>query len=103
MRKRVLQTVLRTRLRKPLPRTGRNTPIDIFGALHNTPHLTGAKCIGHHQLFDPQHPTTTTITKAIQTCHQCPALTPCRDWYTQLPPNQKPPGITAGAYKPDHE
>ena len=64
--------------------------------LLDTPHLDGAKCRGHWQLFDrhthndPNREIDEAI--AVQMCATCPALLPCKQWLASLPPYLRPAG-----------
>lgn len=66
-----------------------------------TPRLSGAKCVGRHQLYDS---TATRCGNAIHQaraealalCGSCPALTLCAAYVDSLPPRQRPHGVVAG-------
>jgi len=73
--------------------------LTLFGALRGIPLLPGARCVGHHLLFDAEETTASSIAMAVQTCHQCPALAACREWVDGLPPAHKPAGVIAGIYR----
>ena len=68
--------------------------------LMNTPHLDGAKCRGHSDLFDrhPHNDPHRVIDKDIaeHMCATCPALGACRTWLASLPPYLRPAGVVAG-------
>jgi hypothetical protein len=72
--------------------------------LLDTPHLDGAKCRGHWQLFDrhthndPNREIDEAI--AVQMCATCPALLPCKQWLASLPPYLRPAGVVAGQLQP---
>ena len=79
----------------------------LAAALAAVPRLHGAECGGRHELFDvaaggPTHADEDVEyarQAAIRLCATCPALQRCRAWFTSLPPNQRPPGITAGLFE----
>lgn len=71
-----------------------------FVLKYRIPHLPGARCRGHGELFD-EHPTDDprwkqTTERALAVCASCPALGPCEDWLRRLEPYQRPRGVVAG-------
>jgi WhiB family transcriptional regulator, redox-sensing transcriptional regulator len=74
----------------------------IAAIIADTPALPGALCPDWPATFaataDASDPDTHTyaVATALRLCRCCPALTRCRNWFNNLPPNQRPPGITAG-------
>ena len=81
------------------------TLTDLLEALAGVPPLPGARCRGHHRLFDPAGPTedVTEVERrhriAVETCCACPALAACGDWLASLPPRERPPGVIAGTIR----
>jgi hypothetical protein len=72
--------------------------------LLDTPHLDGAKCRGHWELFDRhphKDPNRVSDQKAAEAlCHECPALLACARWVSGLPPYMRPSGVVGGALQP---
>lgn len=74
----------------------------LLEAVGAAPALPGARCRGRHHLFDPatahEDPDTTTQrhTQAIGLCRLCPALALCTEWFDNLKPSRRPPGVVAG-------
>src|SRR4051812_23298034 len=63
------------------------------------PHLPGARCRGHSELFDerPADPDEIRLTeRALAACASCPALRPCEEWLRKLEPRERPRGVVAG-------
>lgn len=77
---------------------------EFAGQIGEIPELPGARCRGRHELFDATvaplggDPEITEYARAaaLQLCHTCPALTPCRAWFATLKPRQRAGGVTAG-------
>lgn len=82
--------------------TGRISLTEFLAALSAAaPHLPGASCRSHVELFDrttgdTRKPDTREArTAALNLCHTCPALDPCRTWLDSLPAHQRPTGVIA--------
>ncbi len=66
------------------------------------PHLPGASCRSHIELFDRATGDTRTAdtrqarTAALNLCHGCPAIHACRAWLDTLPADHRPIGVVAG-------
>ncbi|WOC12616.1 transcriptional regulator [Gordonia sp. MP11Mi] len=76
--------------------------IDLLSkVLADSPKLTGAACIGHHELFDAKSPDETPETvedrheRAAALCWQCPALDDCTEWASSLSRSARPAGLVA--------
>jgi hypothetical protein len=71
---------------------------DPLHAFADTPNLSGAACVDHHELFDActERGANLSYALAIKICQGCPALTPCRAWIEGLRPSQRPLGICGG-------
>ncbi len=69
------------------------------------PLLEGAACAGLAPAFDAPAPgsdpkeTLRALNAALSVCSSCPALDPCRDWFTSLRPSERPEGVVAGRYR----
>jgi len=74
----------------------------LISALAGSPKLRGARCRGHHALFDPQEgnePDDIAAARhrqAIAVCTRCPALAACTAWVESLPADRRPSGVVAG-------
>jgi hypothetical protein len=76
---------------------------DLLSDLGAAPRLSGAKCRGRHELFDPpdrQQAHSVEVqaryAKALQLCGTCPVLDACGQWYRSLRANKRPGGVVAG-------
>lgn len=84
------------------------TLTDLLAALAGAPPLPGARCVGHHRLFDPAHmgEDISQVERrhriAAETCRVCPALAACGAWLESLPTRDRPPGVIAGTIRTDH-
>lgn len=70
----------------------------LLAALGGPPRLTGALCVGRHQLFDTTGDDPAARQRqelAITVCRQCPVLVPCARWLESTPSHQRPLGIVA--------
>jgi WhiB family transcriptional regulator, redox-sensing transcriptional regulator len=72
----------------------------IFYLKERIPHLPGARCRGHSELFDERpadDPAWHAVTeRALAACASCPALGPCEEWLRKLDPPERPRGVVAG-------
>jgi WhiB family redox-sensing transcriptional regulator len=73
----------------------------LLDALGGMPALPGARCVGHHALFDPAHQGEGPAAEdrhrqALRLCAACPALDACHEWMRSLPARQRPDGVIAG-------
>jgi hypothetical protein len=71
----------------------------LLSAIRAAPQLTGARCVGHAQLFDEQpHDANGERNqhRAQHLCSRCPALAACQTWLATLPPSARPLGVVAG-------
>lgn len=75
---------------------------ELLGAMRDTPRLSGARCVGLSELFDPP-PIGTELgaqaehtAAAVAICTACPALMACRAWLDGLTPSARPAGVVAG-------
>lgn len=75
---------------------------ELVGQLASIPTLPGARCRGHHALFDgsswDEDPAVRQArhSAALAICTRCPALALCADWLDSLPKSQRPLGVVAG-------
>ena len=60
------------------------------------PHLPGARCRDHADLFDYRSSDDPRTASALALCQQCPSLKLCEDWLRSLPGGQRPTGVIAG-------
>ena len=66
------------------------------------PNLHGAACADHRDLFDAcftRKAGPATYARAVEICAGCPVLTQCAAWVTDLPPRQRPFGVTGGVFR----
>jgi WhiB family redox-sensing transcriptional regulator len=68
----------------------------LLGALEAAPRLTGARCVGEHEIFDNEHGSAELEEYALNLCASCPALTACKEYTDSLPRTKRPSGIVAG-------
>lgn len=76
----------------------------LLADLTHVPHLDGAACIDHPQLFDQTiggtaaRPEVAAARRdAVKICReQCPCLAECDRWVSSLEPNQRPMSVVAG-------
>lgn len=69
---------------------------DLLGALNAAPALAGARCSGHHELWDEtDDPAIVEYTRDICTT-RCPVFDRCHSWLESLPKSRRPPGVVAG-------
>ena len=66
------------------------TDLRSFVLAERIPHLPGARCRGHSELFDERpadDPYWDAVTeRALAVCASCPALGPCEEWLRRLEP-----------------
>ncbi|PND54444.1 hypothetical protein CRM90_27995 [Mycobacterium sp. ENV421] len=75
---------------------------DLLDAVSAAPCLPGARCRGHHSIFDPaaqgEDPEVVAArhAQAIGLCGRCESLDRCEAWFLGLPKRQRPQGVIAG-------
>ena len=79
------------------------TAFDMFiSSLAGIPTLPGARCRGKHHLFDAAAPGEDAATisalhnQALALCSRCRAKSRCEEWFSSLPPKDRPSGVVAG-------
>lgn len=79
----------------------------LLAALRGVPRLPGAECRHHPpELFDERRPDEDDADwqyrsqAALRVCKNCTALASCDQWFTDLPRQQRPPGVIAGQLWP---
>ncbi|CAJ1504277.1 WhiB family transcriptional regulator [[Mycobacterium] kokjensenii] len=69
--------------------------------LAGTPRLRGAACRDHPAVFFASEAGLSDgIDAAARICARCPVAEACHDWYTALPSDKRPLGVTAGVLHP---
>ena len=76
--------------------------MDLGDLMAGTPDLTTGHCVGLWTLFDPQgddEPQDVVDNRhavAVALCQACPVAAACAEWFSGLPPQDRPTGVVAG-------